>query len=168
METKRWIREAERAGWRVAGVSARVVRLRCSMHGCTGSLELPLANLGPIPETCDFPHDHGHARSTFDDYRALVEELRRRRRSLGLDQVDLNDAMGTADGYVSKLESFARVASAPTLALWCQALGVSMTLAPAPLPPATAKAIEDRQVRPYAPEQARFKHSRQQLPLKLT
>ncbi|TNE43429.1 MAG: hypothetical protein EP341_11445 [Sphingomonadales bacterium] len=158
---RNWIKGAERNGWRVDGAAGLEMRLRCSCIGCDGAKLLPLDNLGPIPEPCALPHDGMHARKVFDEYRALVEHLRRRRRSLGLDQQDLNDAMGLADGHLNKLESFARVAAPPTLLLWCQSLGLQLTVTPAPLPAATARAIEARQSRPYQEQQARWKHAAQ-------
>jgi hypothetical protein len=142
----------------VASVSGLTMRLQCSKHGCDGCRVLPLDNLGPVPDPCDLPHRGNHARQTFQQYESLVDELRRRRRQLGLDQGDLNSAMGVADGYMNKLESLARVATFPTLQLWAQSLGLSITTAPAPLPAATLRAIENRTAKPYQPTQARFKH----------
>lgn len=159
MQVRRWIREAERQGWRLSHVGGMSLTLRCSCKGCPGTLKLPISNLGDVPEPCQLEHSKGYGRATFEHYEAIVEELRRRRRQLGLDQIDLNSAMGTPDGYVNKLESFARIASPPTLTLWAESLGLRLTTEAAPLPPATLKAIEDRQARPYQETQARFKHS---------
>jgi hypothetical protein len=158
MQTRQWIKEAQLKGWRLASVSGLSMRLECSKHGCSGHKDLPLDNLGPVPEPCDKPHVQGYSQSTFDEYSGLVGELRRRRRQLGLDQTDLNAAMGVTDGYVNKLESLARVATFPTLQLWAQTLGLSISTAPAPLPPATLRAIEYREAKPYQPNQARYKH----------
>jgi len=160
MQTRHWIKEAQRQGWRVASVSGLNMRLQCDKYGCDGSKMLPLDNLGPVPEPCNRPHVANYARQTFEQYETLVDELRRRRRQLGLDQADLNSAMGVTDGYVNKLESVARVATFPTLQLWAQSLGLSLTTCPAPLPAATMRAIEHRQAKPYMPTQARFKHDR--------
>jgi transcriptional regulator with XRE-family HTH domain len=159
MQIKRWIKEAEKAGWRVSGVHGPELRLSCSCYGCTGSLSVSIANAGPVPEPCQRPHVKNYSRDTFAHYQSLVEELRRRRRALGLDQIDANAALGLSDGHLSKLESFARIASPPMLLLWAQGLGLSITTTPAPLPPATVKAIQDRAGRPYQEQQARFKHS---------
>tara|TARA_R110000851_G_scaffold22626_9_gene67012 strand:- start:548 stop:820 length:273 start_codon:yes stop_codon:yes gene_type:complete len=73
-----------------------------------------------------------------------VGELVRRRRALGISQEDLSDAAGMADGHINKLEAFARTAQFPTLQLWAQTLGAEITLRAAPLPDATARAIERR------------------------
>lgn len=86
-------------------------------------------------------------------------ELRRRRLQLGLDQISLNEAMGTAEGYLSKLESFQRIAPFPMLQLWAQSLGLAITTAPAVLPSATIAAIDRQRSAPYQPNQARFKHA---------
>jgi transcriptional regulator with XRE-family HTH domain len=159
MGARDWIKAAEGQGWRVASVSGAVLRLHCDKPGCPGEMVLPLDNLGPVPDGCTLGHVGGHSRAAFASYQVLVEELRRRRRSLGLDQQDLTAAMGVPDGYVSKLESFARIASPPTLLLWAQALGLYVTTSPAPLPPATLRAIEQRQGKPYAENQARWRHA---------
>ena len=158
MRASEWIKKAQRNGWRVDRVSGLSLRLCCSRQGCAGKLSLPLDNLGDIPAPCDLAHVGEYASSVFDGYKELVGELRRRRRQIGLDQQDLCDAMGVADGYINKLESFAKVASPPTLILWAECLGTSLTFAPAALPDATLRAIEGRQARPYQHAQARFKH----------
>lgn len=120
-------------------------------------MTLPLENLGVPPGPCSLPHQGAFAQQTFDEYVTIVGELQRRRRQLGLDQVDVNEAMGAADGYISKLEALHRTAPFPTLQLWAQTLGLSITVAPAALPPATIKAIEDRKGRPYDESKAHFK-----------
>ena len=155
-----WLKGAQRAGWRVSGINAKALHLKCEKHGCSGSKSLPLDNLGPTPAECDLPHVGQYSKNAFDTYEALIGELRRRRRELGLDQGDLSNAMGVADGYVNKLESFKKVASPPTLLLWAQSLGLTITTAPSKLPAATLRAIEQRAAKPYAPNQARFKHDR--------
>ena len=67
--------------------------------------------------------------------------------ALGLDQMDLGAAMGMADGYVNKLESFAKIASPSTLLVWLQAVGLEMVGQPVALPPATLEMISGRQLR---------------------
>jgi len=160
MQTRHWIKQAEQNGWRLASVSGARLRLLCSKQGCEGSHTVSLDLLGPPPPPCDLPHVQGYARQTFDHYERLVDELRSKRRRLGMNQDDLNAAMGMADGYVNKLESLARVATFPTLQLWAQTLGLAITTTPAPLPSATTRTIEDRKDRPYQPNQARYKHDR--------
>lgn len=157
METRLWFKQVEKKGWRVSSVSGLVLNLSCNKLGCDGCLTLPLANLGPTPPPCSEPHEGQYSAHIFEEYSTLVKEMVRRRCSLGLDQADLNNAMGVADGYISKLESFARIATFPTLILWAQTLGLSLVGAPAPLPAATLRAIEHRQAKPYQPNQARFK-----------
>ncbi|WP_039983723.1 helix-turn-helix domain-containing protein [Tritonibacter mobilis] len=160
MQTQRWIRDAQARGWRVSWVRGKSLHIACDKQGCPGCKTLPLDNLGPVPEPCELPHKGQVAAPVFDEYETLVEELRRRRRQLGLDQGDLGNAMGVADGYVNKLEAFARVPTFPTLQLWAASLGLHLTTSAAPLPNATIRAIEQRAAKPYAPEQARFKHDR--------
>lgn len=159
METRQWIKGAETAGWRLAAVSAVEMRLACARPGCPGSLSVSLHNPGPIPEPCAADHVSGYGVAAFTAYQDLVELLRTRRRALGLAQGDITDAMGMAEGYIAKLESFAKVAPLPTVQLWAQTLGLYITTAPAPLPLATRAAIERRQANPYQPHQARFKHA---------
>ena len=161
MQVKPWIKGAQSNGWRVARVSGLTIELRCSKHGCPGHMTVSIENPGPVPEPCEAPHVKGYSAKTFAQYQALVEEFRRKRRSLGLDQIDVNDAVGLADGHISKLESFAKIASPPTLQLWAQTIGLYLTTTPAPLPAATIKAIDERARRPYNPNQARWKHKQE-------
>lgn len=158
MQAKKWMKAAQANGWRIEEARGLLLTLRCQCHGCPGTLKLPLANLGPVPEPCDLPHDKGYGRATFDNYKEMVGELQRKRRQLGLDQTDLNAVMGMADGYVSKLESHARIASPALLTLWAECLGLRFTTTAAQLPARTIKAIEDRRANPYQETQARFKH----------
>ncbi len=158
MMFKQWVKLAERNGWRVIDVSGKEVRLGCECIGCTNTLVVPLANPGPEPSPCNRPHEAGYAVQTFDGYRDLVKELRRRRLSLGLSQFEVNAAAGLGDGHLNKLEAFTKVASPPTLILWCESLGLRLSVTPAKLPPSTVAAIENRKNNPYAINQARFKH----------
>jgi len=162
MIASKWISEAEKAGWRVRSANGSVLHLKCSCQGCPGEIKLPLANLGDLPGPCDLPHKGQYSRQTFDRYVAIVDELRRRRRLLGLSQEDLTDATGLIHGHINKLESHSRTAQFPTLQLWAETLGVRITLTPVPLPPATARAIEYRTARPYDEGKARYKHDRPQ------
>ncbi len=59
-------------------------------------------------------------------YRNLVRLLTARRKSLGLNQLDLDQIGGFASGQTAKWESFARVASGPHLDMWCSALGYQL------------------------------------------
>ena len=157
---RNWIKAAEVNGWRVGTIKGLKLRLACSLTGCKGHRTIDLNNPGEVPAPCDLGHVKGYSRRTFDEYTGLVAELALRRRRLGLDQIDLNDAMGMADGYISKLESFARVASTPTLQLWCETLGVRFTVTPAPLPDATRRAIEQRKDKPDDEQHAFVKGDR--------
>lgn len=158
-EVKRWIGSAERAGWRVAYVTATEIRLACAKHGCQGALTVSLNNPGPAPDPCGREHVQGYSAAAFEDYKALVGLLIQRRMALGLDQADLNAILGLADGYVAKLESFARVTTIPTVQLWAQALGLAITTTRAPLPAVTAAAIQRRAHSPYRAEMNRSKHA---------
>ena len=158
-ELKRWIRDAERNGWRVSGVTATELRLACAKQGCPGHFVVSLANPGPAPEPCGLEHVAGYSAAAFDDYRALIAVFVKRRRALGLDQQDLNAILGMAEGYISKLESFARVATLPTLQLWAQCLGLELTTSRSNLPAQTAAAIQRRAISPYRPEMVRSKHA---------
>ena len=115
--------------------------------------------MGEVPEPCQLLHRKRYSPEVFGAYERLVAELRRRRRSLGLDQADVNAAMGMADGYIAKLESFARVAPFPTLQLWATTLGLNITATPTALPDATIRAIEARKAMPYDEQKARFKYA---------
>lgn len=158
MLAREWIRKAQGQGWRVQQITGKSITMQCCKYGCKETLSLPMDNLGPIPEPCTAPHTGQYAAPTFEHYKTLVAELRRRRRELGLDQQDLCIAMGVTDGYVNKLESFKKTAQPPTLLLWAQTLGLTLTTAPTTLPAATLRAIEQRTAKPYHAHQARFKH----------
>lgn len=144
MQASKWIIEAQSAGWRVTSSRDRTICLCCARQGCKGALSLPLDNLGPIPKPCALDHHGQYGQATYEIYKGLVGELVRRRRALGISQEDLSDAAGMADGHINKLEAFARTAQFPTLQLWAQTLGAEITLRAAPLPDATARAIERR------------------------
>jgi hypothetical protein len=161
MGTRDWIKQAEQVGWRVSSIRGLTLRLACSCIGCPGSLVVPLSNLGGVPAPCPLPHVSGHGKAAFGRYEVLVADLVRRRVQLGLSQPDLDAAIGWPDGYCAKLESGARTSSPPTLLMWCDALGLQIITAPAPMPDATRRAIEQRAVNPYRHDQARFKDDRQ-------
>ena len=117
MDAKQWIKAAELNGWRVDRTSGQTICLCCSKQGCYGTITASLGNLGPAPDPCPLDHVGYYSRPVFEKYRALVSELRHRRMQIGLSQEDLCSAMGMADGYVNKLEAFAKVASPDTLFL---------------------------------------------------
>lgn len=162
MDLRTWIKAAQRSGWRVDYTAGTEIHLRCCAIGCPGRLTVALNALEQATEPCALEHREGMGRPVWDDYYGLVDELRRRRRALGLDQADVCNAMGMADGYVAKLESGARIPRPHTLQLWAQTLGLRLTTTPDKLPAATLKAIEDRRARPYAASQARFKNRGEQ------
>ncbi len=155
-----WIKRAQEAGWLVTGSKGLVLRLRCSKQGCRNMVKVPVTNLGDVPEPCPMAHTGQYAAPTFDEYRSLIGELQRRRRSLGLSQEDVCAASGLADAHINKLEAFDRTAQLPTLQLWAQTLGLSITLTTTELPLVTAKAIERRASKPYAEHNARFRNDR--------
>tara|TARA_R110001606_G_scaffold77347_1_gene178801 strand:- start:259 stop:768 length:510 start_codon:yes stop_codon:yes gene_type:complete len=158
----KWIAEAQKAGWRVASAKDRTIRVQCSKLGCPGALSLPIDNLGPAPEPCSLKHQGQYGAPAYDQYKALVAQLVRKRRALGMSQEDINAAAGMADMHLNKLEAFARTAQFPTLQLWAATLGVEITLRPAPLPPATARTIDRRALDPYAENMARHKADKPQ------
>lgn len=159
MKFDRWLKQAQGNGWRVASVAGKSLRLQCSKTGCSGEVRRQLEELGTVPVECHLEHVGQHSKAVFDQYRALVEELRRKRRAIGIDQTDLNAAMGMADGYLNKLESFQRIATFPTLHLWAQCVGLGLTTTPIPIPDATLRAMKKRQSNGYQHSQARFKHA---------
>lgn len=142
MLVSRWIPEAQKAGWRVSSSRNGVLTMVCSHLGCPGALSLPMNNLGPTPAPCDQPHVGQYGEMTYDRYKGLVNELKRKRRALGLSQEEINAAAGLGDGHINKLEALHRTAQFPTLQLWAATVGLEITVKPAPLPPATARAIE--------------------------
>lgn len=143
-----WIRSAKVAGWVVQAIDGRRVIMQCACVGCHNRLTLRFADLSADLDRCDWPHVRGYGRDAFDQYAALVDVLRRRRMALGLDQMGLGAAMGMADGYVNKLESFARIASPITLLLWAQSVGQELTSRPIALPQVTLDPIDHRQSAP--------------------
>lgn len=160
MSAEKWIKQAQKNGWVVAGVDGLEIRLRCQCHGCTSALTLPIQNLGPVPDRCAEPHINGYSRAAFAGYQQMVEELISRRRNLGLSQDDLNAASGMTEGYINKLESYAKIAAPPTLQLWADSLGVTFTIRNTTLPPATRRAVEARIGNPYQINQVRSPRQR--------
>jgi hypothetical protein len=157
MRFRDWTKQAQQNGWLVRSTSGAELVLMCGAAGCDGCLRLPMANLGPVPDPCDKLHVNGAGNALWEDYRALVDDMRRRRRVLGLSQEDVNNAMGMADGYVNKLEALDRIPRPHVLQLWAQTLGLRLTAVPTELPAATLRIIDERQKKPYAEHQARFK-----------
>ncbi|MGB1214980.1 MAG: helix-turn-helix domain-containing protein [Pikeienuella sp.] len=163
MMVRDWIRSAQAQGWLVSGVKGRVITIKCDCIGCHGTKDYFLESLDAPPPPCALDHVEKPkvervSRPAFTKYENFIAEFRRKRVTLGLDQLDLGEAMGVPDGYIGKLESFARVASPVTLLLWAQTLGLEIITRPAALPPATIKAIQDRAASPYAHNQVRQKH----------
>lgn len=144
MLAAKWIIKAQSAGWRVVSSRGGSLHMACDRQGCPGTLKLPINNLGPTPEPCGEQHHGKYGQPAFDQYRDLVAALSTRRRLIGLSQEDVNGAAGLADGHINKLEAFDRTAQFPTLQLWANTVGLKITLSPAPLPAATARAIERR------------------------
>ncbi|WP_120636037.1 helix-turn-helix domain-containing protein [Ruegeria sp. EL01] len=155
-----WIKEAKKAGWKVDGTEGICLRLRCMKASCDNSITVPLENLGPVPEPCDRPHFGQFGADAFKSYKNLVDRLVTLRKRLGMNQDDLNAAMGVAEGYVNKLESFHRFPSYPMMMLWMECLGLEEDHKPCALPKASIRAIEGRKSNPYQPNQARHKYDR--------
>ena len=157
MTAAKWIKEAQSAGWRVTSSRDHTLHLTCSCLGCPGKLSLLLDDLGPAPAPCDLPHVGQYGAPAYDQYKALVAQLVRKRRALGMSQEDINAAAGMAEAHLNKLESFARTAQFPTMQLWAETLGLEITLAASILPPATVRAIDRRVSKPYSANMARHK-----------
>lgn len=158
MLIKQWIKGAQDNGWVVSRIKGQSITLGCAVTGCRCEVHGRLDSIPPVPAPCSAPHKSGYSQDVYEDYKHFVGELRRRRRELGLDQSDLCNAMGVADGYINKLEAFDRTCAPPTLLLWAQSLGLKIKMTPDVLPAATIRAIENRAAAPYAETQARFKH----------
>lgn len=153
---KAWIKKAESNGWVFDQLKGSTLTLRCGVQGCTGKTYHDLNKVSDPPAPCTKAHVNGFSQRLFNEHKHLVRELQRRRRQIGLSQADLDDALGLADGYVAKLESFARIPQGPTLLMWCQSLGVKIELRPAQMPVGTLAAIERRKNNPYREQNARF------------
>ncbi|WP_367998033.1 helix-turn-helix domain-containing protein [Shimia thalassica] len=136
-----WGERARRNGWLIRKSSENLLHLRCSKCGCDGEAVLRADYSALVPEPCQGPHNRGYGAPVFVPFRALVEELRRRRRTLGLSQVDLEAAGGFADGHISKLESFAKIPTQETLDLWMKTLGLEFFVQAIPLPAKTLAVI---------------------------
>ncbi|WP_375173381.1 helix-turn-helix domain-containing protein [Pseudooceanicola sp.] len=135
------IKAATKAGWLVDTTSGGEVVLSCSCPGCPGRKRLPVDNLGPVPSPCDLEHIAGAAPHVWAQYETLVGEFRRRRRQLGLDQGDVANAMGVADGYVGKLEAMHRIPRPDLVWIWAETLGLGIVLEPTELPEATREIL---------------------------
>ena len=158
MTAAKWIKEAQSAGWRVTSAKDRTIRMQCAKQGCPGVLSLPIDNLGPTPATYDLPHVGQYGAPAYNQYKALVAQLVRKRRALGMSQEDINAAAGMAEAHLNKLESFARTAQFSTMQLWAETLGLAITLAPSSIPAATARAIETRVAQPLCEAKSHYKH----------
>lgn len=145
MAASAWIKQARKAGWRVASNKDGVLSLSCTRIGCTGHREVPIANLGPPPEPCSLPHHGQYGEPVFNLYRRFVADLVKRRRRLGLSQEVVNAAAGFTDGHLNKLESFARIGQFSTMVTWVNTLGMDLTISTDKLPDQKARAIEDRE-----------------------
>ena len=86
-------------------------------QGYPSNLTRSIDNLGTTPESRAPDHHGQYGMPTFNHYKELAADLRRKRRALGISQEDLNDAGGLADGHIAKLEPFARAAQFPTFQL---------------------------------------------------
>lgn len=150
-----WTEAARDNGWNVEEHGG-LFRLTCMQKGCSGSVEIAPGD--PIPEPCK--ERHTHTWQEMRAYRKIVARLRSRRRQIGLSQDDVSAALGMADGYINKLESFAKNASLPTLALWAETLGFSVSFQPTEFPPATKRALDSRKANPYDEARARFSHDK--------
>ena len=62
-------------------------------------------------------------------YAELLEQLKARRKAVGLSQCDLDHAIGVSDGMVAKWETAVRFPSGFFLMCWCKALGVRIAVA---------------------------------------
>lgn len=139
-----FIKEAQSVGWRVLSSRNGMLSLGCKCIGCPGRLSVPLTALNGPVAPCPRKHHGQYAAPVYQNYRELVGALVAKRRSLGLSQEDVTAAAGLADGHINKLEAFSRTAQLPTLQLWAETVGLSLTLTPATLPRATVTAIEQR------------------------
>lgn len=78
----------------------------------------------------------------------LVGDLIKRRQSLGMSQIELDERIGTPVGLIGKYEAFIRRPSAQALAEWAQALGGYISFVVGPLPsPALHKAESQLRIR---------------------
>lgn len=68
--------------------------------------------------------------AAIQSYDQLRQAVARRRKALGLTQLDLDDLAGVQDGYTGKLECGARHFGPLSLGLILQALGVELVLQP--------------------------------------
>lgn len=67
-------------------------------------------------------------RTEQEQYNALVRRLAKRRRQLGLSQVELDERVGFGRGHISKYECGDRRPSGFNLANWVAALGGTLTV----------------------------------------
>lgn len=134
MLSSEWISAARASGWMARRGADGLLRLKCARQGCKGEQTLSVTDLDPVLRPCKLPHVGQYGLPAYKLYQSLVEELKRRRRALGLSQEDINAAAGLSDGHINKLEALHRTAQFPTLSLWTETLGLSITLTPCALP----------------------------------
>ena len=157
MNAKDWLKSAEANGWRLDAVKGGCLHMICGKLGCEGVKVVSYDNPGPKLKPCALPHRGQYSQRVIDQYDALVDVLRQRRRALGLSQEDVTQATGLSDGHINKLEALHRIAELPTLQTWAQSLGLVIAMLPSPLPAGTIRVIDERKAAPYRPEMARHK-----------
>jgi ribosome-binding protein aMBF1 (putative translation factor) len=82
----------------------------------------------PLQKIVAYPRGHVPTDEERRFYASFIEQLRVRRRALGISQEELDRRLGVSDHQVAKWESFARLPGAFMMMCWANALGVVITI----------------------------------------
>jgi ribosome-binding protein aMBF1 (putative translation factor) len=82
----------------------------------------------PLQKIVAYPRGHVPTEEERRFYADFIEQLRTRRRALGISQEELDRRLGVSDHQVAKWESFARLPGAFMMMCWANALGVVITV----------------------------------------
>lgn len=131
-----FIRDVQRAGWRIEHVAADSVTGRCPRDGC--AVRATLKPNAVLPQVC--PDADGRlpmpyrptevAMRKYDDARVA---LRLRRQSLGLSIAEVEECAGVVEHHLAKAEKRnpSRTPIMPIFSEWCEALGFGLYVAEA-------------------------------------
>lgn len=149
MDRTDYILEAQKAGWLLFSSNREGLTFQCAHPGCHEAMFAPqsVVNREVMPEPCARQHvdAQGVTVESYQDAMTVIADARRR---LGVDQNDVGATAGLADGHVNKIEAGHRHCTLPVLLSLAATVGLSVVLAPAPLPKQAVALVSGRAMRP--------------------